>query len=161
MPKTIKSAVESEAAKPTKPTAATKAKKSADRPTPASTTAAGAPWSQSTDTANIAEKANEARIATSEPPPTKSSAVLKMLRSASGATIADIMTATNWQAHSVRGFLSGTVKKKLGLQLQKTAGDGDIQRYRIVEPALEPRRSERRRAGGTSTDSAEPAGVTA
>ncbi|WLR91331.1 DUF3489 domain-containing protein [Shinella zoogloeoides] len=77
--------------------------------------------------------------------PTKADKVITMLRAKTGATIAEIMAETNWQAHSVRGFLSGTVKKKLGLALERAADEVGVQRYRIVEPACEPRRSERRR----------------
>ena len=75
----------------------------------------------------------KAAATTGKPKATKSDALLKLLRSSKGATIAAMMEATGWQAHSVRGFLSGTVKKKLGLNLASETGKDGARRYRIVD----------------------------
>lgn len=66
---------------------------------------------------------------------TKCDLILKRLRSAKGATLAQLVDATGWQAHSVRGYLSGTVKKKLGLHLISETGKDRVRRYRVVESA--------------------------
>jgi hypothetical protein len=50
-------------------------------------------------------------------PETKHARIIAMLRAPAGATIAAMMTATEWQPHSVRGFLAGVVRRKLGLNL--------------------------------------------
>jgi hypothetical protein len=62
---------------------------------------------------------------------TKQDRILSLLNQRNGATIPEIMQATDWQQHSVRGFLAGTVKKKLGLALTSSKSDGELRRYRL------------------------------
>jgi hypothetical protein len=63
---------------------------------------------------------------------TKHARIIAMLRAPAGTTIAAIMTVTEWQQHSVRGFLAGVVRKKLGLNLVSEPTDkGRI--YRIKD----------------------------
>jgi Protein of unknown function (DUF3489) len=65
-------------------------------------------------------------------PDTKHRRILAMLLMPAGTTIAAIMTATDWQQHSVRGFLAGVVRKKLGLNLVSEQTDkGRV--YRIKD----------------------------
>jgi hypothetical protein len=65
-------------------------------------------------------------------PDTKHARIIAMLRAPAGTTIAAIMTATEWQQHSVRGFLAGVVRKKLGLNLVSEQTDkGRV--YRIKD----------------------------
>jgi hypothetical protein len=54
-----------------------------------------------------------------------------MLQSPSGTTIAAMMRVTDWQQHSVRGFLAGVVRKRLKLKLGSTKVDGN-RVYRIA-----------------------------
>jgi Protein of unknown function (DUF3489) len=63
---------------------------------------------------------------------TKHSRLIAMLRKPAGATIAAIMDVTDWQQHSVRGFLAGVVRKKLQLNLVSDQTDkGRV--YRIKD----------------------------
>ena len=62
---------------------------------------------------------------------TKQAQVIAMLRRPDGATIAEIVEATGWQQHTVRGTIAGALKKKLGLDITSTkTGDSD-RVYRI------------------------------
>ncbi len=61
----------------------------------------------------------------------KQATVLQMLRRPEGATIAQICGATNWQAHTARGFFAGAVKKKLGLTLLSEKPVGAERTYRL------------------------------
>ena len=63
---------------------------------------------------------------------TKHARILALLRAPAGATISALITATEWQQHSVRGFLAGVVRKKLGLNLVSEQTDkGRV--YRIKD----------------------------
>jgi hypothetical protein len=75
-------------------------------------------------------------------PDTKHARIIAMLRAPSGATIATIMAATEWQPHSVRGFLAGVVRKKLGLNLvSEQTEKGRV--YRIKDGKASPLAPER------------------
>lgn len=63
--------------------------------------------------------------------PTKHDRILTLLRQRDGTTVPEMMEATGWQKHSVRGFLAGTIKKKLGLPLVTSKAEGKLRRYRI------------------------------
>jgi hypothetical protein len=109
-----------------------------------------------------APKSKPARASTTKPTPpnlpksgagksadaaSKQAHVIAMLESPTGTTIAAMMQATGWQQHSVRGFLSGVVRKKLKLKLASMKVDGN-RVYRIGEapPKASGPRSKRRPA---------------
>jgi hypothetical protein len=68
----------------------------------------------------------------------KQDVVIQMLRRKSGVTVEDIVAMTGWQAHSVRGFFSGLVKKKLKLPLVSDVGKDGVRRYHIA-PSSSPK----------------------
>lgn len=61
----------------------------------------------------------------------KQSRIIAMLQSPAGATIAAMMQTTDWQQHSVRGFLAGVVRKRLKLKLESRKVDG-VRVYQIA-----------------------------
>jgi predicted transcriptional regulator len=64
---------------------------------------------------------------------TKQALLIDLLKRKRGATIDEIVAATGWQAHSVRGAISGALKKKLGLAVSSKKVDGRDRVYRITE----------------------------
>lgn len=76
-------------------------------------------------------------VATRTPRPgSKLATVVSLLESEAGATIAEIMAATDWQQHTVRGALAGAIAKKLGriLSSDKIGARGRV--YRIAKPSI-------------------------
>ena len=71
-------------------------------------------------------RSQRAKKASSTRGVSKTAQVLDLLKRPGGATLQELMAATGWQPHSVRGFLSGTVRKKMGLAVNSSKGqDGD------------------------------------
>ena len=62
----------------------------------------------------------------------KKAIVLELIRRADGASLQEIMSATNWQAHSVRGFISGALTKKMGLTVESLKTPEGARVYRIA-----------------------------
>ena len=63
----------------------------------------------------------------------KKAVVLDMLKRPEGATLKQIMEATAWQAHSVRGFISGAITKKMGLKVDSSKREDGEREYRITQ----------------------------
>jgi len=83
----------------------------------------------------VAIREHAAKASAMRPPTqragTKQAQIIAMLQRPEGATIAEIVAATAWQAHSARGVISGVLKKKLGFVVGSTKEDGRGAVYRI------------------------------
>jgi hypothetical protein len=62
----------------------------------------------------------------------KKSIVLELIRRADGASLQEIMSATDWKAHSVRGFISGSLGKKMGLTVESFKRQDGARAYRTA-----------------------------
>jgi Protein of unknown function (DUF3489) len=79
-----------------------------------------------------AAKPAPAKEATAPRPESKGAKILGLISRAKGATLAEIMKATDWQAHSVRGFIS-TAGKKHGLKIESAKNDAGDRVYKIAK----------------------------
>jgi hypothetical protein len=104
---------------PGKPRVAPSKGKSAKKASPVKKGAKGA------KRAKVPEKATGAREGS------KTEKVLDLLKQAGGATLKELMKATGWQPHSVRGFLSGTVGKKMGLTVTSAKSEDGQRSYSV------------------------------
>jgi hypothetical protein len=64
-------------------------------------------------------------------PGSKSAKVVALLQRPQGAGLKELLKITGWQPHSMRGFLSGTVAKKMGLKVSSTKTDSGERRYAV------------------------------
>jgi len=103
----------------------------APAPTAATVDAQGAPGAP--------KKARSRKGATPDQPAaparegSKKAQVLELLRRPEGATLQNLMEVTAWQAHSVRGFLSGSLGKKMGLKVTRLKRDDGASVYSLTE----------------------------
>ena len=84
---------------------------------------------KSVTTARTQTKAGATRI--QKAPRTKKQIALSLLERTKGASLAEMQTAMGWQAHSVRGFLAGTVRKMPGVTLVSEKTNRGPRRYRV------------------------------
>ncbi len=82
--------------------------------------------------AKSAPRKKPAAKAASARPGTKTAIMIELLTSKRGATIAEMMHATGWQAHSVRGFLAGSLRKRHRLAAASDKSEDGPRRYRLA-----------------------------
>ncbi|MGA2724841.1 MAG: DUF3489 domain-containing protein [Bryobacteraceae bacterium] len=126
-------------------TANTEAGAPAEQPTPAQKPRSAAQKAhvapskaRSGKQATPAKKANKGAKSTQAPKKatgahqgSKTAKVLDLLKRSGGATLKELRKATGWQAHSVRGFLSGALGKKMGLAVTSTKAEDEERRYSV------------------------------
>ena len=101
-----------------------------DADTQAAVSAAEANWAQEKQDAT--KQLIKVGVEGNVRPGTKLATVIDCLRQPGGTTIDQIMQLTHWQAHTVRGAISGMVKKKLGLAVESRKGGNGQRTYRLA-----------------------------
>jgi Protein of unknown function (DUF3489) len=112
---------------PRKPRVAPHKAKSAKKATSAKKGATATKGAKTAKTAKTAKKASGARQGS------KTEKVLDLLKRPGGVTTKELIKATGWQPHSVRGFLSGTVGKKMGLKVESTKTEDGERTYSLAK----------------------------
>lgn len=74
---------------------------------------------------------SKAKASTKSNQPTKQDRIITLLKRPKGATLAELGKMSNWQEHSIRGFMSGTLKKRLKLIVSSNKDDKGVRHYRI------------------------------
>ena len=77
---------------------------------------------------------------------TKQSLLINLLQRSQGASIAELVEATGWQNHSIRGAISFTLRKKLGLNVTSKRDEARGRVYRIAKPVKAPRGRAKKRS---------------
>lgn len=70
-----------------------------------------------------------------KPVATKAAKIAALLQRNTGVTLAELVKTTGWQAHSIRGFMSGTLKRKQGIKVRGAQEEGKPRRYLIDRAA--------------------------
>lgn len=78
-------------------------------------------------------KTTRTKAQKSAPAKSKTEQILSLLGRPVGASLPEMMKSTGWQAHSIRGFLAGSLKKK-GHAISSELDGGGVRRYRIAAP---------------------------
>jgi len=124
--KSIQSLVPALEANPVEPSAAPKKTSKTTKASGAPTAAKGAK-----DKPVKATRAEKDKKPATPREGSKKTIILDLLQRKGGATLGEIMTATGWQAHTVRGFISGTLGKKMGLAVESSKNEAGERTYRI------------------------------
>jgi hypothetical protein len=119
-----KAAKKAHVAKRARNVASVKAK-SGKKASPAKKAAKGAKKAKAARTGKAAKEKGAVREGS------KTETILEMLKRPGGATAKELLKITGWQAHSLRGFLSGTIRKKMGLAVVSAKIEGGERTYSV------------------------------